>query len=214
MNLGSAPSRILGCQGSDEIAKLRGDRRPARTGASKEAPVAAETGAMPAHDGLRFHDHQRARPFRPPTPEAQPEETIAKPQLGSGVLTCLRTPTCCRKATSSSPRSCRERKKAPNRSSAATPRRSRLPFFSKEWLTRTGSGHSLGGTCPDLAASWRSSAATRPTPASRSVPGSWRKARARAICLAPRHLRFHHQPLLLSALAGGLPSGGSRLRHN
>jgi hypothetical protein len=42
---------------------------------------------MPAHDGLRFHDHQGARPFRPPTPEAQPEETIAKPQLGSGILT-------------------------------------------------------------------------------------------------------------------------------
>ena len=42
---------------------------------------------MPADDGLRFHDHQRARPFRPPTPEAQPEETIAKSQLGSRVLT-------------------------------------------------------------------------------------------------------------------------------
>ena len=34
-----------------------------------------------------------ARPFRPPTLEAQPEETIAKPQLGSGFLR-LRMPTC------------------------------------------------------------------------------------------------------------------------
>src|SRR5215469_12338048 len=87
VNPGSAPSRILGRHGSDEIAKLRGDCRSAATAARKGAPVAAETSAMPAHDGLRFHDHQRARPFRPPTPEAQPEETIAKPQLGSGVLT-------------------------------------------------------------------------------------------------------------------------------
>ena len=87
VNPRSAPSRILGRQGSDEIAKLRGDFRSAATAARQEAPVAAEPGAMPAHDGLRFHDHQRARPFRPPTPEAQPEETIAKPQPGSGVLT-------------------------------------------------------------------------------------------------------------------------------
>src|SRR6516162_9678535 len=36
----------------------------------------------------------------------------------------LRTPTCCRKATSSSPRSCRERKKAPNQERKA--RRSRV----------------------------------------------------------------------------------------
>jgi hypothetical protein len=87
VDAGSTPSRILGRHGSDEIAKFRGDLRSAATAARQEAPVPAETGAMPAHDGLGLHDHQHARPFRPATPEAQPEETIAKAQPGSRILT-------------------------------------------------------------------------------------------------------------------------------
>ena len=86
MDPGSTPSRILGCQGADEIAKLRGDFRSAAATARKEAPVPAETSAMPAHDGLRLHDHQHVRSFRPATPEALPEEAIAKHQPRSGVL--------------------------------------------------------------------------------------------------------------------------------
>jgi len=46
-----------------------------------------EAGAMPADDGLWFHHHQHARPFGPPTPEAEPEQAIPWTQLGSGVLT-------------------------------------------------------------------------------------------------------------------------------
>jgi hypothetical protein len=86
LDSGSTPTRILGRQGSDEIAKLRGDFRSAATTARKEEPVPAETRAMPAHDGLGLHDRQHARPSRPATPEAQPEETIAKAQPGSRIL--------------------------------------------------------------------------------------------------------------------------------
>ena len=42
---------------------------------------------MPADDGLWLHDHQHARPFGPPTVEAEPEQAIPWTQLGSGVLT-------------------------------------------------------------------------------------------------------------------------------
>ena len=69
------------------MAKLGGDFRSAGTTPRKEAPVPPEPGAMPADDGLRLHDHQRTRPFRPPTPEAQPEEAITKAQPGSRILT-------------------------------------------------------------------------------------------------------------------------------
>ena len=68
------------------MAKLGGDFRSAGTTPRKEAPVPAETGAMPADDGLRPHDHQNARPFGPPTPEAEPEETITKTHPGSRIL--------------------------------------------------------------------------------------------------------------------------------
>jgi hypothetical protein len=64
--------------------------------------------------GLGLHDHQHPCPFRPATPEAEPEEEmIGRGQPRSAVL-ALRTATCCRRATSSSPRSCRERMKAPD----------------------------------------------------------------------------------------------------
>ena len=46
-----------------------------------------EPGAMPAHDRLRLHHRQHARPFLPATPEAQPEKTIAKAQPGSRIFT-------------------------------------------------------------------------------------------------------------------------------
>jgi hypothetical protein len=41
---------------------------------------------MPAHDRLRLHDQQDARPFRPPAQEGQPEQAIPPAQLGSTVL--------------------------------------------------------------------------------------------------------------------------------
>jgi hypothetical protein len=84
---GSSPGGILGRQGPDEIAKLEGDFRSTETTARKEAPVAAEPGAMPADDSLRLHDYQQVRPSRPPTPEAQPEQAIPRTQLRSGFLT-------------------------------------------------------------------------------------------------------------------------------
>ena len=84
---GSSPGRILCRHGSDAIAKRGGDFRSTRTTARKEAPVPPEPHAMPADDGLRLHDHQHPCLFWPPTPEAQPEETIAKAQPGSRILT-------------------------------------------------------------------------------------------------------------------------------
>ena len=106
----SSPGGILGRHGSDEIAKLGGDFRSAGTVARKKAPVPAEPGAMPAHDGLRLHDHQHARPFGPPSRRPSQNRRSHGLNWGRGFLR-LRTPTCCRKATSSSPRPCRERKR-------------------------------------------------------------------------------------------------------
>ena len=83
---GEHPRWVLLRHRPDQMAKLVGDFRSARTAARKEAPVPAEPGAMPADDGLWFHDHQHARPFGPPTPEAEPEETITKTHPGSRIL--------------------------------------------------------------------------------------------------------------------------------
>jgi len=54
--------------------------------ARKEAPVPPKAGAMPAHDRLRLHDQQDARPFWPQATEGEPEEAIPPAQLGSRVL--------------------------------------------------------------------------------------------------------------------------------
>src|SRR5215471_16883731 len=78
-----------------------------------EAPVRAEPGAMPLHDGLRLHDDQHARPSRPQAPESQPEPAIPPAQLGPTILR-PRTASCCRSAASSNARSFRERKNALN----------------------------------------------------------------------------------------------------
>src|SRR5215831_21001313 len=83
---GSTPSRILLRHRPDQMAKLSSDLWSAGTAARKQAPVPPEPGAMPADDGLRLHDHQHARPFGPPTAEAEPEQTTPKAQAGSGVL--------------------------------------------------------------------------------------------------------------------------------
>ena len=64
---------------------------------------------------LAHFDHQRRRPSQ--------NRRSHGLNGGRGFLR-LSTPTCCRKATSSSPRSCRERKKAPNQERKA--RRSRI----------------------------------------------------------------------------------------
>jgi hypothetical protein len=54
---------------------------------------------------LAYFDQQRRRP--------SPKRRSQRVNRGLGFLR-LRTPACCRRATSSSPGSCRERKKAPN----------------------------------------------------------------------------------------------------
>ena len=64
---------------------------------------------------LAHLDHQRRRPSQ--------KRRSQRLTRGLGFLR-LRTPTCCRRATSSSPRSCRERKKAPNQERDA--RRNRI----------------------------------------------------------------------------------------
>jgi hypothetical protein len=86
MNPGSSPGRILRCHQPNESLKLCRDFRPAGPRARKEAPVPPEAGAMPAHDGLRLYDQQRARPSGPQAPEGEPKKPIPPGQLGSRVL--------------------------------------------------------------------------------------------------------------------------------
>src|SRR5215471_15675341 len=73
---GSAPGRILRRHRPDEIAKLGSDGRSTGAAARKETPIPTEPGVMPTDNGLRLQDYQHARPFGPPTSEAQPEEAI------------------------------------------------------------------------------------------------------------------------------------------
>src|SRR5262252_240655 len=72
---------------------------------------------------LAHFDHQRRRPSQ--------NRRSHGLNWGRGFLR-LRTPTCCRKATSSSPRSCRERKKAPNQERKARRNRIMGPVYTTQ----------------------------------------------------------------------------------
>ncbi len=49
-------------------------------------PVQAETGAMPAHNGLGSNDHECLPPFRPYLPGNHPEQAIKVTESGLWVL--------------------------------------------------------------------------------------------------------------------------------
>ena len=120
---GSTPGRILRCHGADQVAKLVRDSRSAgrcreRRRQYQRNPARCQPTTVSGFttiSTLAYLDQQRRKPSQ--------KRRSHGFNFGLGFLR-LRTPTCCRKATSSSPKSCREQKKAPNQERKA--RRSRV----------------------------------------------------------------------------------------
>jgi hypothetical protein len=83
---GGTPACILFRHPADEPSDLVGDLRPAAARAGSPTPVQAETGAMPADNGLRLHDDQDALPTRPKTTQSTPEEAVEGVQRRAGPL--------------------------------------------------------------------------------------------------------------------------------
>src|SRR5262249_51044206 len=115
----SAPGRILRRHGPDEVAKLEGDSRSADAVAQYQPNPArcqrTTVSGFTTTSTLAHWDHQRRRPSQ--------NRRSPRVNFGRGFLR-FRTLTCWRKAMSSSPRSCRERKNAANQETKA--RRSRI----------------------------------------------------------------------------------------
>src|SRR6185503_5730622 len=65
VNFGCTPSCILMRHLADQGSNLLGDLRSATARSRMQAPVEAETGPMPADDGLGFDDLEDIRPAGP-----------------------------------------------------------------------------------------------------------------------------------------------------
>ena len=76
VNLRCAPGTIFSSQAADQASDLLRHFGPPATTPRPPAPVEAEAGAMPAHNGLGFHDQQSVLPSRPDPPEPYPEEAV------------------------------------------------------------------------------------------------------------------------------------------
>ena len=93
----------------DQRADFCSSSRSAATPSESPTPVEAEAGAMPADDGLGFHDEENLRPA-PPTRRSVVQSSRSKEfSFGRGRFR-LRTATCCRRARIASARSLRLRK--------------------------------------------------------------------------------------------------------
>jgi hypothetical protein len=75
MDLGCARIRILTGQAPDQDANFFGTLRPSSAG-SGPAPVAAETGTMPADDGFGLDDDENFGPTTPAPAKGGPEDAI------------------------------------------------------------------------------------------------------------------------------------------
>ena len=73
---GGSPDGILCRHASDESANLLAGPRPTAPRPGTPAPVETKTGAVPADDGLGFHDDEDLAPAAPATPECRPEESV------------------------------------------------------------------------------------------------------------------------------------------
>jgi hypothetical protein len=55
---------------------VRRHTRPPRSASALPSPNQPEAAAVPADDGVRFHEHEPTAPFRPDTREPDPEDTV------------------------------------------------------------------------------------------------------------------------------------------
>ena len=70
----------------NQIAYLWRDPRSSRAAPRPPAPIPAETGAVPADDGLRLDDDQRIFPTGPAVAQCDPEQAIQRPYGRPGAL--------------------------------------------------------------------------------------------------------------------------------
>ena len=73
---GGSPIEVLCRHAPDERAHLLAGARPTAPRPGPPAPVETEAGAVPADDGLGFHDDQDLAPPAPATSKSRPEETV------------------------------------------------------------------------------------------------------------------------------------------
>ena len=75
-----SPVRILLCQAPDQTADFIGDLRPPAARAGPPTPVQPKAGAMPADDGLWFHDDEDVSPAGPDAAQGGPGEPLDRGQ--------------------------------------------------------------------------------------------------------------------------------------
>jgi hypothetical protein len=76
----SYPVRILFCQMPDQTADFIGDLGPTAARAGPPAPVQPKAGAMPADDGLWFHDDEYVGLAAPHAAQGRPEDPVNRVQ--------------------------------------------------------------------------------------------------------------------------------------
>jgi hypothetical protein len=86
VDLRSTPARILVRHPADERTDFVGDLGPTALRPGPPTPVEAETGAMPADDGLGLHDEEDVGPVGPNAAQGSPEEPVQPIQTGTGPL--------------------------------------------------------------------------------------------------------------------------------
>ena len=78
-----APVGIFLCQAPDQDANFLADSRSPATLSGPPPPIEAETGAMPADDGVWVHNDKRFGPAGPKLLQQDPEQSIRRTQAGS-----------------------------------------------------------------------------------------------------------------------------------
>ena len=79
------PVGIFLCQTPDQDANFLADSRSPPTLSGPLTPIEAETGPMPADDGVRVYNGERFGPAGPELLQQDPEQSIRRTQAGRGV---------------------------------------------------------------------------------------------------------------------------------
>ena len=83
MDFRRPPVGIFLCQAPDQDANFLADSRSAPTLSGPPTPIEAETGAMPADDGVWVYNDERFGPAGPELLQQDPEQSIRRTQAGS-----------------------------------------------------------------------------------------------------------------------------------
>src|SRR5271166_539733 len=75
------PKNVLNAHAPDQRSHTRIDLRPASHAACFPAPIAAETGSMPAHNSFRSDQRNSPEPRGKPTMQLDEEQAVAVPEV-------------------------------------------------------------------------------------------------------------------------------------